>query len=316
MSLNLRTALVLAAMAALLLNLACEQEAPKPAKEPPPLPPEQHRIVSLGPFVTELIYAIGADKQLVGVTDCCDFPPEAKKVTCIGSFNSPSAEKVLALKPTLVIGSSMETPEFMAAMKAAKVKVLETHQNSFSELFDSARAIGAAVGRADAADSLAARMQSELAVIASGYRRLPGQAGPRVFLEIWSDPLTTAGSTAFLQDAVTRAGGLNVAGEITQMYPTVNPEKVVEWDPEVIVLCYMTPPGQAEVRIANRIGWSMISAVKSGRIITDIPPDLLLRPGPRLLNGVRMLADRLNPPPAPPSTLPGGAPKPPPDGPT
>lgn len=310
-----RRAAVLVCVAVVALFAAgCEEESAKP-KELPPIPAEKHRIVSLGPFVTEILFAIGADKQLVGVTDCCDYPPAAKKITCIGTFNSPSVEKILSLKPTLVIGSSMATPEFTAAMKAADVRVLETYQNSFMEVFDSIRAIGAATGRNTEADRLAAAMQTELATITSRYSRLPGQSGPRVFIEVCGDPLTTAGAMSFLQDVVTRAGGVNAAKDITQMYPTVNPEKVVEWDPEVIVLCYMTPPGQAEMRIANRIGWSKISAVKSHRVITDIPPDLLLRPGPRLLEAVSMLEQRLNPPSAPPATAPGGNPAPLPDGP-
>jgi len=280
------------------LLAACEREAPRP-KTALPLPPEQRRIVSLGPFVTELVFALGAEKQLVGVTDCCDYPPEAKKIACIGTFNAPSIEKILSLKPTVVIGSSMETPEFVAAMKAAGVPFVRTYQNSFTEIFESVRTVGEAAGRVGEADALAARLQSEVAVIAGSYRRNPGETGPRVFIEVWHDPLTTAGGTSFLHDVVAKAGGFNVAGEIAQMYPIVNPEKVVEWNPEVVVLCYMTPAGQAAMQLANRIGWSKVAAVRQGRIITDIPPDLLLRPGPRLLLGLRLLADRLNTRPAP-----------------
>lgn len=318
MTLNLRLAAFLAVVTAALMSTGCEEESQKP-KELPPIPADQQRIVSLGPFVTEILFAIGADKQLVGVTDCCNHPPEAKKIACIGSFNAPSVEKILSLKPTLVIGSSMATPEFTAAMKAAKVRVLETYQNSFCEIFDSIRAIGAATGHGEAADRLAADMQTEVAKIEAGHRRLPGQMGPRVFVEVWHDPLTTAGGTSFLQDVVTKAGGVNVAGGIAQMYPVVNPEKVVEWNPEVIVLCYMSPAGQAELQIANRIGWDKISAIKNNRIISDIPPDLLLRPGPRMLTALRLLEGRLNPPPPPigaPGTPGATGVQPPPDGPT
>ena len=80
---------------------------------------------------------------------------------------------------------------------------------------------------------------------------------------------------------------------MTQAHPTINPEQVVEWNPDVIVLCYMTGEGGAASEIARRIGWGDISAVKNGRVINDIDPDYLLRPGPRLIKGVRALAERL-----------------------
>ena len=115
-------------------------------------------------------------------------------------------------------------------------------------------------------------------------------------MEIGDHPLITAGGISFLDDLIARAGGVNVAHGISQAYPSINPEKVVEWDPDIIIVAGMSQPGDAAVRLSQRIGWADIPAVKHGRVIDDIHPDLLFRPGPRLIDGVKALAARLHSP--------------------
>jgi iron complex transport system substrate-binding protein len=103
----------------------------------------------------------------------------------------------------------------------------------------------------------------------------------------------TAGGTSFLDDLIVRAGGVNVAHEISQAYPSINPEKVIEWNPDIILVTQMGQAGDATAQLSRRIGWGDISAVKNRRIIDDIHPDLLFRPGPRLIDGVKAMAVRL-----------------------
>ena len=100
-------------------------------------------------------------------------------------------------------------------------------------------------------------------------------------MEIDSHPLTTAGGKSFLDDLIVRAGGVNVAHEISQAYSSINPEKVIEWNPDIIIVAQMGRTGDAAVQLSRRIGWADITAVKNGRVIADIHPDLLFRPGPR-----------------------------------
>ena len=115
-------------------------------------------------------------------------------------------------------------------------------------------------------------------------------------MEIGDHPLMTAGGTSFLDDLIARAGGVNVAHEISQAYTSINPEKVIEWNPDIIIVARMGRPGDAAVQLSQRIGWADISAVKNGRVIDDIDPDLLFRPGPRLIDGVKAMAVRLHKP--------------------
>jgi iron complex transport system substrate-binding protein len=256
----------------------------------------EFRIVSLAPSATEIIFALGAEDRLIGVTDCCDYPPEAKRIEQVGGYGNPSVEKLLALSPDVVIASGVERRDLAEAVRNAGIHMLDTPIRSIDELFDAFAQIGDAVGKSRQAKEAVARMRSELDAVAARVDAPLGQR-PKVFVEIGDRPLMTAGGASFLNDLIARAGGVNVACDLAQAYPTINPEKVIEWDPDVIVVTEMGQPGNAATQLPLRIGWAGISAVKNGRVIDDICPDLLLRPGPRLIEGVKALAARLHPNP-------------------
>jgi iron complex transport system substrate-binding protein len=251
------------------------------------------RVVSLSPSVTEMLFALEAEDSIVGVTQYCDYPPAAKDIERVGAFGVPNMEKLLALSPDLVIATGTERRAAAAPLDRAEIRTLWVKTGSVSEVLGALREIGEAIGKPAKAEKVAAAMQAELDTVTEQYRDIPAERRPRVFAEVWYDPVTTAGKGSFIDDLITRAGGINVAHEIDAPYPTVNPEKVVEWNPDVIVLGYMTQE-QTQETLANRIGWGDIQAVQSGRIIGDIPSDLVLRPGPRLTEGVKALAQRIH----------------------
>lgn len=255
------------------------------------------RIVSISPSVTEMLFALGVGDSIVGVTDFCDYPPEAKAIERVGGFGTPSMEKLMALQPDLVIGTGVERAAATATLRRMGIEVLWIKTNSIPELFGALRQIGQAVDRAEKAEEVVAAMQAEFAAVAETYREAIAEHRPNVFVEVWYDPITTAGKRSFINGVITRAGGINVAEEIDSDYPTVNPEIVVEWNPDVIVLGYMNQE-QPKEALAKRIGWGDVKAVRTGRIINDIPSELLLRPGPRVTEGVWALARRLHGPAA------------------
>lgn len=253
------------------------------------------RIVSLAPNVTEFLFALGVGDRIVGATDFCDYPPEAKAIPRVGGLGAPSLEKLLALAPDLVIAADFEQNEMADVLRAAGVEVIEQRINNFDELFAAVRRIGAAVDRENEAERVAGEMAEQLRLAKSlaEARIAQGHPVPRVFGEVWSDPLMTVGGGSFVDKVIVAAGGVNVAHGLKLEYPTINPEQVIEWDPDVIVFLYMLPPYKAAAELADRIGWKQIKAVRDGRLISDLSPDLLLRPGPRLPQGVRILAERL-----------------------
>lgn len=252
------------------------------------------RIVSLAPSVTEMLFLLGLGDSVVGVTDYCDYPPEARRIERVGGLNRPNLEVLLARRPDLVIGTEKAPASAEGTLASAGATLLRVRIDSFADVFEGLRRIGRAAGREREAAEAVARMEAELKAVAASWGGVPREKRPRVFLEIWNDPLTTAGGPSFLDELVDRAGGVNVAHDIAQAHPLVNPEMVVEWNPDVVVIAHMARKGTTAEEVGRRIGWGNIKAVREGRVIGDIPPDILLRPGPRLVEGVRELARRLH----------------------
>jgi iron complex transport system substrate-binding protein len=290
MAKGLRTALsAIGLVAAGLMISGCSRDVPHNRPTSGKL-----RIVSLAPSVTEIVFALGAGELLVGATDRCDYPPEALGIERAGGFGAPNVEKLLALNPDLVIAAGLEREEIAEVLRGSDIRMLDVRIRNFEKLVRAIREIGEAVGRSAQAEGLVRRMRAELAAVAAAGKSKPRTQRPKVFVEIGDHPLMTAGGTSFLDDLIARAGGVNAAHDISQAYPSINPEKVVEWNPDIIIVTQMDRPGDATLRLSARIGWADISAVKNGRVIDDIHPDLLFRPGPRLVEGVKALAVRLH----------------------
>jgi len=264
-------------------------------RQPLPQPPGKLRIISLAPNVTEILFALDLGDQIVGVTDQCNYPPAAKEIERVSGFGTPNVEKLLALGPDMVIACGLEKPELADVLRQAGIRVVTVEIKRFAELFDAIGQIGEATGRLPKARELVAHMQAELGAVAARVGRIDDARRPRVFIEIEQGPLMTAGAGSFLDELVTRAGGRNVAREISSAYPRIDPEKVIAWDPDVILVAHGDRPGEAAERLAQRIGWSNLTAVRQRRVIDDVDADLLFRPGPRLVDGVKALAARLQP---------------------
>jgi iron complex transport system substrate-binding protein len=260
--------------------------------------PGKLRIVSLAPNVTEILFALGLGEQIVGVTDQCNYPPVAETIVRVSGFGTPSVEKLLALGPDMVIACGLEKPQFTDVLRQAGIQVVNVQEvgfmASFPQLFESIGKIGAATGCQNQAKKLVAGMQKELDQVAAEVGAINDVRRVRVFIEIEESPLMTAGAGSFIDDLIHRAGGRNVAHEIAGAYPRIDPEKVIAWDPDVILVAHSDRPGEAATRLARHIGWSDISAVRNRRVIDDIDADLLFRPGPRLVDGVKALAAKLH----------------------
>jgi iron complex transport system substrate-binding protein len=137
-------------------------------------------------------------------------------------------------------------------------------------------------------------MRADIASVTAAVERIEPAGRPKVFLEIWHSPLMTAGKGSIIDEIITLAGGVNIAHDTISPYSSFSPEEVVRRDPGCIVLAYMQK-GDSVAAVKNRLGWGAISAVRSGRVYNDIEPDMLLRPGPRIVNGLKNLHERFYP---------------------
>jgi iron complex transport system substrate-binding protein len=264
-----------------------------------PPTPGKMRIVSLAPNVTEILFALGLGDNIIGATDQCNYPPAARSIPRVSGFGTPNIENLIALSPDLVISCGLEKPEVLNMLQQSGIRAVNVQPSgfiaSFPELYDAIRKVGDVTGRADEARAVVAKMQSELDAVAARMSKIDEAKRTQVFVEIEASPLMTAGAGSFIDDMITRAGGRNVAHEIHDAYPRIDPEQVIAWNPELILVAHGGAPGEAAKRLTEHIGWSNVAAVRRRRIIDDIDPDLLFRPGPRLPDGVKVLAEKMHP---------------------
>ncbi len=248
------------------------------------------RVISLAPNLTEIIYAVGAGDRLVGRTDVCNWPPAVESVPIIGSFGRPALEAILRQHPTLVLTTDMEDPSVLAPLKKAGILHRNISCKTLDEIPEAIREVGRLVG----ADAAGGKLADSLAAEIEHLRATRIEPGARsAFVEIWGDPLMTAGRKAFVAELVRLAGCSNLADEVDAEYFTVSPEWVIVRDPEIIFCLYMSRDTQAVQRVAQRVGWQSVRAVRNGLVFDGFNTDLIFRPGPRVMEGVAEIRSRL-----------------------
>jgi ABC-type Fe3+-hydroxamate transport system substrate-binding protein len=223
------------------------------------------RIVSLGPTITEKLYLLGAQDELVGVTTYCERPPEARAKEKIGNVTQVNIEKVVQLKPDLVLATPLTGERTAERLKHLGLRVVVFKDpNSFAEMNQQFLELGRIVGRAEQANEIVRASEQKVERIKSRVKGLPR---PKVFVQIGARPLFTATKDSFLNDFIEFAGGTNIAaGAKTGLYSR---EEVLWQDPDVIIVVTMGLAAENEKK-----GWrrfKSISAVKHDRIVKMDP---------------------------------------------
>jgi iron complex transport system substrate-binding protein len=245
---------------------------------------EPRRIVSLMPANTETFYALGAGPRLVGRDDFSDYPPEARAVPSVGGLDNVNVERVLALSPDLVVCSEFGAQA--VALERAGLTAWAGSAQNYDEVFAVTTALGRLVGRAAEAEAVGATLRREVGRVEAA---VGGRAPVRVYYEIDATPYTV-GPRSFVGTLIAKAGGRNVVPEGLGDFPKIAPELVVSADPEVMV-------GLSLDEARARPGWAAVAAVRSGRVRPLTPEErtVVTRPGPRLAEGLRVLAAILHP---------------------
>lgn len=243
------------------------------------------RIVSLSPGTTEMLFALGLGKSVVGDTIYCDYPAAAKIIAKIGDVNT-SYEKVLALRPDLIVADGTANARAVARLMALHLPVLTVSPTSFAAVETSLRQIGARTGTSAQASTVVGQMEHKArwaAKLTAADKRPP----PRVLVVIQVSPLWTAGRGSFMDDLVTRAGGINI-GRAVPGYGPFSKEQVLASAPTVIL-------GDSTISAAFRADPLLrrLPAITQGRIYS-LSADLTSRPGPRLADGLVLVAQALH----------------------
>jgi iron complex transport system substrate-binding protein len=249
------------------------------------------RIISLAPNVTELLFALGLGDRIAGVTTYCDFPPAAKTKEKVGDTLQPNLERLIALKPDLIVATTASQVERLTQqLDQLGIPLYVTNPRTVRDVAASLRKLGEVTGVQPQAAALAATLEQRIEQV---ERRVANQPKPRVLFVLQLAPLITAGRNTFLNDLITRAGGVSISGEENADYPQFSREAVVARAPEIIIAPALHGAGSIS-EAALQQAFPTTPAVRNQRLVL-IDPDLTSRPGPRLVDGLEKLAQALHP---------------------
>lgn len=252
------------------------------------------RIVSLSPSNTEILFALGLGDRVVGVTNYCDYPPEAKEKPKIGGFADPSVEVIVNSQPDLVLANALHE-SVIKQLEGLGIKVVTVEARDIEGVISVIDTVGKVTGSSSNAAAIIAEMERRMAAVKEKTAQLTEREKPRVYFEIWYDPLTTGGKSSFLNSVIEMAGGRNVAGDVDQEWVTFSPEVLLAKDPQVMIYIHHFTSGQSKEDIKSRKGWKDVSAVKDDRIYQFPDENLVIRPGPRIVEGLEIVARMLHP---------------------
>ncbi|HEY6803152.1 MAG TPA: cobalamin-binding protein [Pyrinomonadaceae bacterium] len=254
------------------------------------LPATVDRVVSLAPNLTEIVFAVGGGKTLVGDTTYCDYPAEAKSIEKVGDTANPSIERIIALRPQIVlVSTSSQLEVFTQQLKGHDIQVFVTDPRDLEGVFRSMTKIGEIVGTTNEANALVAQLRQRVNLVETAVK---GKPKLRIFYQLSAEPLYTAGHDSFVNDLFNRAGAESVTANVPGAWPRYSAESALAAKLEAIILPTGGSMGAANSSVVEALRNS--PAVKAGKVY-KINDDHLNRPGPRLVDGLEEMAKALHP---------------------
>jgi cobalamin transport system substrate-binding protein len=257
------------------------------------------KIISLAPSNTQILFALDIGDKVVGVTDYDHLPYNfsawiaAGNMTSVGGFSTPNKEIIASLNPDLILATPINDPD-VATLRSLGYKVLVLNPNDVNGVLHDVTLVGQATGAEQKATTLVNSINTKIDEITTKITaaNLPK---PKVYYEVWNDPLMGVGPTSFINDVIVKAGGINIFENETTQYPTISSETIVQKNPDVIILpTDMANPGEAPFygsvdAVKARPGWNTINAVQNNRIVI-VDGDLFAEAGPRIADNIEIAA--------------------------
>jgi iron complex transport system substrate-binding protein len=254
------------------------------------LPAHVERVITLAPNLTEIVFAVGAGDRIVGNTSYCDYPEQAKNIPKVGDTLQPSLERIIALRPQVVLVSTASQLEvFTQQLQSQNIAVFVTDPHDLEGVFRSIEQLGRMLGQEQQAKALVQKLRDRTNAV---EQRVKQEQPVRVFYQVSGEPLYTAGHDAFVTDLMRRAGAASVTAEIPGAWPRFSNESALAARPEAIILPTGGSMGAANANVAEALRNS--PAVRANRIYR-INDDHLARPGPRSIDGLEEMARALHP---------------------
>ena len=245
------------------------------------------RVISMAPHVTELLFAAGGGARVVGAINYSDYPEAAKKVPVVGSSSQLDMERVLALKPDLlVVWQSGNTARQLEQLRQTGIPIFYSEPTRLEHVADSLTRFGQLLGTEPAAQEAAQNFRAKIAALEKRYAR---RSPVRLFYQIWDKPLYTLNNSQIASDAIRLCGGVNIFGHLQVKAPVVSTEAVLEQNPEAIIGSVRDDSPEAGLNMWR--AYKGMQAVRRGNLFS--PPESLTRAGPRMVAGVTDLCEKL-----------------------
>jgi len=246
------------------------------------------RIVSLTPTLTEILFAFELSHRVAGVTDSCDYPAEVKNWPHVACWFDPDLEKLLALKPDLVLGLQTAHSELKPKLESKGIRVFLVNPITVDGALTDMVRLGELLGAHEKSEILVANLRARLRAQDARVSVIPAESKLSVcrILDMEDGRFHVAGPLSFQYDIISRAGGRNVTGPLQEAYPKITLTQLRKWDPQMIFSCGFDLNTVAD--IANKPEWQSLKAVQSGRVF-DFDCGLTCRTGPRIVDMVEIL---------------------------
>ena len=256
------------------------------------VPDNPTRIIALAPSITEIIYDLGQEKRIVGVTQYSTYPSEAGSLPRVGSYVRLDIEKIVALKPDLCLATKDGNPKHIVdKIVSLGIPVYVVNPRNLQQIMDTITRLGSLLHAEQAAADLVSDMAKRIGRIQAQVKR--GSYKPRVFFQIDAEPLFSAGTDTFIHELIELAGGINTtAGDVS--YPRYSWEDIIVLQPDIVLISSMAGGLAPEYLVNSWKRWNLLSAVKNDRIFV-VDAELFDRPTPRLVDGLEVIAAIIHP---------------------
>lgn len=253
------------------------------------------RIVSLAPSNTEILFALGAGGRIVGVTNYCDYPTEVERLPRVGGFSDPSLELIVSMQPDLVVAARMNPLTALESLRRFGIPVFALAPSTLEGTLHAIRQTGYLIGKGEEASRVTQQLEARIEAVRNVVSSISPRDRPRVVWGRLEAPFYSAGPGSFIHDLIRTAGGKNII-ESEVAWPQIGLETVVYRNPDIIIVNLESPRHLQEeiARLRKTSGWMAIDAVKTGRI-HHVSLEVLGRPGPRLVDGLELLARHFHP---------------------
>ncbi len=251
------------------------------------VPENPTRVIALAPSITEIIYDLGQEERLVGVTQYSTYPPEAESLPRVGSYVRLDIEKIVALQPDLCLATKDGNPKHVVdKIVSLGIPVYVINPRNLQQIMDTITRLGSLLHAEKEAEELVSDMKKRIGQVQARVKK--GDHRPRVFFQIDAEPLFSAGTDTFIHELIELAGGINTtAGEVS--YPRYSWEDIIVLQPEIVLISSMAGGLPPEYLLKSWQKWNMLAAVKNDRIYV-VDAELFDRPTPRLVDGLEVIA--------------------------